>query len=85
MSVEAPAVSELSDLQVHLTGIKYYFSILVIICPTDISIVNIWIFLCRIKDIYIYIYIYISISIYIYIYIYKIHGVICRDQHYEEI
>ena len=53
MSVEAPAVSELLDLQVHLTGIKYYFSILVIICPTYISIVNIWIFLCRIKDIYI--------------------------------
>ena len=32
MSAEVPAVSELSDLQVHLTGIKYYFSILVIIC-----------------------------------------------------
>ena len=54
MSAEAPAVSELSDLQVHLTGIKYYFSILVIICLTDISIVNIWIF-CVVLKIYIYI------------------------------
>ena len=70
MSVEAPAVSELLDLQVHLTGIKYYFSILVIICPTYISIVNILIFCVVLKrDIYIY----------------KIHSVICRDQHYEEI
>ena len=70
MSAEAPVVSELSDLQVHLTGIKYYFSILVIICLTYISIVNIWIFFVVLK---------------IYIYIYKIHSVICRDQHYEEI
>ena len=54
MSVEAPAVSVLSDLQVHLTGIKYYFSILVIICPTYISIVNIWIF-CVVLKLYIYI------------------------------
>ena len=52
MSVEAPAVSELLDLQVHLTGIKYYFSILVIICPTYILIVNIWIF-CVVLKIYI--------------------------------
>ena len=52
MSVEATAVSELLDLQVHLTGIKYYFSILVIICPTYISIVNIWIF-CVVLKIYI--------------------------------
>ena len=70
MSVEAPAVSELLDLQVHLTGVKYYFSILVIICATYISIVNIWIFCVVLK---------------IYIYINKIHSVICRDQHYEEI
>ena len=54
MSVEAPAVSELLDLQVHLTGVKYYFSILVIICPTYISVVNIWIF-CVVLKIYIYI------------------------------
>ena len=49
MSVEAPAVSERLDLQVHLTGIKYYFSILVIICATYISIVNIWIFCVVLK------------------------------------
>ena len=52
MSVEAPAVSEPLDLQVHLTGIKYYFSRLVIICPTYISIVHIWIF-CVVLNIYI--------------------------------
>ena len=54
MSVEAPAVSEPLDLQVHLAGIKYYFLRLVIICPTYISIVNIWIF-CVVLKIYIYI------------------------------
>ena len=52
MSVEAPAVSERLDLQVHLTGIKYYLSVLVIICATYTSIVNIWIF-CVVLKIYI--------------------------------